>query len=269
MYVIHQYGDTALVAVTGEVDAFNYRLLESELEHLIRTGARHILVDAGELLFCDIRGARALERIHQGLRVAGGELFVVPSPTVARLFNMLWGAQGPEHPGLVTVSHLDQFPEPPSLPLRHAPVLRRVGGGRRARRAATPPVDTLASRPGDGPETRASPCLERAAPRGSGALQAGGRLTCPPAERPVHPALERSSRLRREAAARLETLRLQAQTTCAMLAEIQDRMAILHAELDTHIAVRAAVRLACDDHSRQAKVDRTRDLTTSFSIGAD
>lgn len=247
VYVIHQYGDTALVAVTGEVDAFNYRLLESELEHLIRTGARHILVDAGELLFCDIRGARALERIHQGLRVAGGELFVVPSPTVARLFNMLWGAQGPEHPGLVTVSHLDQFPEPPSLPLRHAPVLRRVGGGRRARRAATPPVDTLASRPGDGPETRASP----------------------PAERPVHPALERSSRLRREAAARLETLRLQAQTTCAMLAEIQDRMAILHAELDTHIAVRAAVRLACDDHSRQAKVDRTRDLTTSFSIGAD
>jgi anti-anti-sigma regulatory factor len=175
VYVIHRYGDTALVAVTGEVDAFNYRLLESELEHLILTGARHILVDAGELLFCDIRGAQALERIHQGLRMAGGELFVVPSPTVARLFNMLWGAQGPEHPGLVTVSNLDEFPEPPSLPLRHAPVLRRVGGGRRARRATTPPVDALASGP--------PPGLENAAPRGGIALQARGSVTCPPAER--------------------------------------------------------------------------------------
>ncbi|WP_436760683.1 STAS domain-containing protein [Streptosporangium sp. V21-05] len=145
VYVIHQYGDTALVAVMGEIDAFNYRLLESELESLMLGGTRHILVDAGELLFCDVSGARALERVHESLRAAGGELFVVPSPTVVRLFTVLWGTQEPEHPGLVDTFGMYDLPEVPPLPRRHAPVLRRIGGGRRTHRDAARRAGVLGS----------------------------------------------------------------------------------------------------------------------------
>lgn len=286
VYVIHQYGDTALVAVMGEIDAFNYRLLESELESLMLGGTRHILVDAGELLFCDVSGARALERVHESLRAAGGELFVVPSPTVVRLFTVLWGAQEPEHPGLVDTCGMDDLPEVPPLPRRHAPVLRRIGGGRRTHRDAlrrtgildpetpsprdTTPLEPTAPLPegttplpeNTTPQERAVFLPENTMPRP--ARDAGH----PPAERAAHPALERAARLRREAAARLEILHLQTQTTCAALAEIHDRMATLQAGLDVHIAMRAAVRLACDDHFNRSKADRARELTTSSPAGS-
>ncbi|WP_329091946.1 MULTISPECIES: STAS domain-containing protein [unclassified Streptosporangium] len=274
VYVIHQYGDTALVAVMGELDAFNYRLLESELESLMLGGTRHILVDAGELLFCDVSGARALERIHEGLRAAGGELFVVPSPTVIRLFNVLWGAQGPEHPGLVDISSLDEFPEASPLPRRHVPVLRRIGGRRRAHRDVAPRTGILASETSSPPErttsaesTRSTTALPdpRGVPGGT-TPPAGREAAHPPAERAAHPVLERAAHLRREAAARLEMLRLQTQTTCATLAEIHDRMAALQAGLETHIAMRAAVRRACDEHFHRA--DRMRELATSFPAGS-
>ncbi|WP_425581825.1 STAS domain-containing protein [Streptosporangium vulgare] len=134
VYVVHQYGDTALVAVMGEIDAFNYRLLESELESLMLGGTRHILVDAGELLFCDVSGARALERVHESLRAAGGELFVVPSPTVVRLFTVLWGAQEPEYPGLVDTFGMDDLPEVPP-----APPAARPGPAAHRRWAPHPP----------------------------------------------------------------------------------------------------------------------------------
>ncbi|MFB9677934.1 STAS domain-containing protein [Streptosporangium vulgare] len=286
VYVVHQYGDTALVAVMGEIDAFNYRLLESELESLMLGGTRHILVDAGELLFCDVSGARALERVHESLRAAGGELFVVPSPTVVRLFTVLWGAQEPEYPGLVDTFGMDDLPEVPPLPRRHAPVLRRIGGGRRThqdalRRArvldpgkpspreigtlepATPlPESTTPLPENTTPQERTVLLPENTTPRP--ARDAGH----PPTGRAAHPALERAARLRREAAARLEILHLQTQTTCAALAEIHDRMATLQAELDVHIAMRAAVRLACDDHLNRSRADRARELTVSFPAGS-
>ncbi len=280
VYVIHQYGDTALVAVVGEIDAFNYRLLESELESLMLGGARHILVDAGELLFCDVSGARVLERIHEGLRAAGGELFVVPSPTVIRLFTVLWGAQEPKHPGLVDTSGMDAFPGVPSLPPRHVPVLRRIGGRRRTHRDATgragiPDSEKPSPRDATPPEHTSPWERESTTLRGriasltestaSRAEPDPGHL---PAERAAHPALERAARLRREAAARLETLRLRTQTTCATLVEIHERRAALQAGLDTHLAMRAAVRLACDDHAERAKADRARELAASFPAGS-
>jgi len=269
----------------GEIDAFNYRLLESELESLMLEGTRHILVDAGELLFCDVSGARALERVHESLRAAGGELFVVPSPTVVRLFTVLWGAQEPEHPGLVDAFGLDELPGIVPLPRRHAPVLRRIGGSRRPRRDAARrsevldpekpcPRDTLApEKPSSrdaaplpesttsqeravslpestAPQKRVIPLPESTVPRPT--RDAGHS----PAGRAAHPALERAAHLRREAAARLETLRLQTQTTCAALAEIHDRMAVLQAGLDVHLAMRATVRLACGDYLDRAKADR-------------
>ncbi len=285
VYVIHQYGDTALVAVMGEIDAFNYRLLESELESLMLRGIRHILVDAGELLFCDVSGARALERIHEALRAAGGELFVVPSPAVVRLFTVLWGAQEPEHPGLVDASGLDDFPEIPPLPPRHLPALRRIGGRRRTHRDATRragiPDSEKSSPPDATPPEHTSPweqesttlrgriaSLKESTPKESTPPRAEPDPGHPPAERAAHPALERAARLRREAAARLETLHLQTQTTCATLAEIHDRMAALQAGLDAHLAMRAAVRLACDDHADRAKADRARELAASFPAGS-
>ncbi|MEU4533330.1 STAS domain-containing protein [Streptosporangium sp. NPDC023825] len=280
VYVIHQYGDTALVAVMGEIDAFNYRLLESELESLMLGGARHILVDAGELLFCDVSGARALERIHEGLRAAGGELFVVPSPTVIRLFTVLWGAQEPEHPGLVDTSGMDDFPEVPPVPPRHVPALRRIGGRRRTRRdtprrAGIPDAEKPSPRETGPPERTSSWERESTTLRGriaslreSTQPRAEPDAGHPPAERAAHPALERAARLRREAAARLETLHLQTQTTCATLAEIHDRMAALQAGLDTHLAMRAAVRLACENHVNLAKADRARELAVSLPAGS-
>ncbi|MER5648278.1 STAS domain-containing protein [Streptosporangium sp. NPDC002524] len=301
VYVIHQYGDTALVAVMGEIDAFNYRLLESELESLMLGGTRHILVDAGELLFCDVSGARALERVHESLRAAGGELFVVPSPTVVRLFTVLWGAQEPEHPGLVDTFGVDDLPEVPPLPRRHSPVLRRIGGGRRARRdtvgragplgprkpspqpttvplpeSTTPQESTVPLMESTTPLERTVPLPESAASRERPVPLAESTTTPrpsrdtghPPAERAAHPALERAARLRREAAARLEILHLQTQTTCAALAEIHNRMAALQAGLDVHIAMRAAVRLACGDHLNPAKADRARELSASFPAGS-
>ncbi|MFS1300229.1 STAS domain-containing protein [Streptosporangium longisporum] len=285
VYVIHQYGDTALVAVLGEMDAFNYRLLESELESLMLEGARHILVDAGELLFCDVSGARALERVHQSLRSTGGELFIVPSPSIVRLLTVLWGAQEPGQPGLVTAFSLGDLSGVLSLSPRHVPTVRRVGTGRRARRgpgvqvpavlpetpdtragSAVPPA--AAPPEGHGPESPApagpvSPVVPvvpvagddvapaRSAPALSGEVARTGRVSGTTrsayADHVPHPALERSARLRREAAARLETLHHRTRTTCARLAEMHDRLHTLQARLDTHVAVRAAVRLACDD----------------------
>ncbi|GAA4199875.1 hypothetical protein GCM10022252_52290 [Streptosporangium oxazolinicum] len=276
VYVIHQYGDTALVAVTGELDAFNHRLLESELESLMLQGTRHILVDAGELLFCDVSGARALERIHEGLRAAGGELFVVPSPTVIRLFDVLWGAQEPEHPGLVDISGLDELPGASPLPRRHLPVLRRLGGRRRARRGVTPRAGILTSETSSPPERTfaestltESTLTENDAAKSTAARPGPGSTTPPDRDgrEAAHPVLERAAQLRREAAARLETLHLQTRTACATLAEIHDRMATLQDGLETHLATRAEVRRACGDPLHRAAADRTRELTASFPAG--
>ncbi|MEU4831191.1 STAS domain-containing protein [Streptosporangium sp. NPDC023615] len=277
VYVIHQYGDTALVAVLGEMDAFNYRLLESELESLMVGGTRHILVDAGELLFCDVSGARALERVHRSLRAAGGELFVVPSPAVVRLFTVLWGAQEPGHPGLVTSFGLGELSGVPALPARHVPRLRRIGAGRRGRRGSVPLVGAVSPEaPGarTGSPVPASPAARTArvvregvTPARDAPALAGEVARSSGAGRAPHPALERSARLRREAAARLETLHHRTRATCAKLAEMHDLRLTLHAGLDTHVAVRAAVRTACDDHARWMREGRAYLLPLPSTTG--
>ncbi|GAA3418992.1 hypothetical protein [Streptosporangium vulgare] len=206
---------------------------------------------------------------------------------MVRLFTVLWGAQEPEYPGLVDTFGMDDLPRSPRSPGGTPPVLRahrrwaphppgrpparqgpRSGKPSPLRSApwSPPPPSRRAQTPL--PRTRRPQGAHRPPPREHDApARAGTRDIRPPA-RARHPALERAARLRREAAARLEILHLQTQTTCAALAEIHDRMATLQAELDVHIAMRAAVRLACDDHLNRSRADRARELTVSFPAGS-
>ncbi|MGC5011518.1 STAS domain-containing protein [Streptosporangium sp. DT93] len=277
VYVVHRYADTALVAVLGEMDAFNYRLLESVLESLMREGMRHILLDASELLFCDVSGARGLERAHQGLRATGGELLVVPSPSVMRLFTVLWGAQEPEHPSLVAAFDLEESFEAPSLPRRHVLSLRRVGAGRRPRKGSVPaadsvPVEASGARTGPPipdvpPAPAAGVVQEGIAPARSAPASAGGVARPPGSGRAPHPTLERSARLRREAAARLELLQHQTGATRMKLAQMHSLRQTMHAGLNIHVAVRDAVRTACEDHVRQISEDQAYLLTAPSTTG--
>nr|BFE82494.1 hypothetical protein GCM10020093_050950 [Planobispora longispora] len=97
--IAHCSDDTASLVVTGEMDASNCELLESILDSIIARGARYIMINAGELNFCDVTGAYMLARVHRRLRLAGGELVVTASESVTETLDALRKLTGREPPG--------------------------------------------------------------------------------------------------------------------------------------------------------------------------
>jgi anti-anti-sigma factor len=257
VHLVHRHADTALVTLTGEVDASNCDRLESALQRLVTGGVRHILVNAGELWFCDIAGARVLARAHDSLQITGGRLAIAASPPVARLLGLLWPPTDPGFPQVITREWVQSVTSTAQAPARHVQVFRRLGPQRTYRTRAdvrvllprmetrepvSPPADTTAR-----PPITADPATKEA----------------------MRSALERSARLRKEAEERLETLRTRIQVTCATLAEVHERLADSHLALEAR-PVGSAGAASCDGRSHQAKAEQIRRRAAVFAgLGAE
>ncbi|WP_157244950.1 STAS domain-containing protein [Nonomuraea typhae] len=135
----------ATVVVTGTLDRSTRHVLQTVLSNLIPSGIVHVLIEATELDFCDVSGARVLEEAHALLYAAGGALTMTPSPPVARMLELLWPRHERAFPNVVTL--------PAVAPVRHLPTMRTLGVKRGRASAkkesaitpARPPIDTAAA----------------------------------------------------------------------------------------------------------------------------
>ncbi|GGS50533.1 hypothetical protein GCM10010156_06580 [Planobispora rosea] len=261
--VVHRDAETAsaVVAVTGELDACNQERVESTLRRLIAGDVLHVLVDAATMTFCDISGMRMLARAHRELRDRGGELVIIAHEAVHKLGQLMWPAPSPSCPAVFLAC--EQRPGAPAG-ARHTSILRGLGrrsGPRRERNAA------------------------------DGALP-GSIAPDPVQERRVllerRSVLERSARLREEMQAERGRMLAQAETTCAILAEVHERLADMHAIIEARrasapftapfpdpakppgaslpaaLVVPVRSPLTCDGHSHLEVADRLRDRRTPF-----
>nr|WP_260408108.1 STAS domain-containing protein [Planomonospora venezuelensis] len=171
---------TAVISVTGEMDAFNHGHVEAELSLLAAEGALHVLVDCGMLEFCDVAALRMLGRAHRDLRGRGGGLVVVASSAMHRLSRLVWsGAPLGGCPAVFLSRREAAGGTPPASRGRHAPVLRHLLPGSRARSRRRRPLPPGSLRPEPLPP---EPLPDRSAPGAAGAPGAGagpGRSGCP------------------------------------------------------------------------------------------
>ncbi|MDH2429471.1 STAS domain-containing protein [Sphaerisporangium sp. TRM90804] len=230
MRVVERRPRSATVAVAGELDASGSHLVEGVLQHLVGQGCANLLLDAGELRFCDVTGARTLVTVHARLRLEGGGLVVLAQPMVCRLFGMLWPVDSPAHPRVLKAGPSETTTTLIRLPAkRHFPVFRGV---------------------------------ER--PRPPARQAAGRRATSRP--EPPEDALERSRRLRRQAEARLQIMREKAEIVLSTMAEVHDRLAGLHGRLPASGGSGAACGLPCDGETHHRKAEECRRRAADYSV---
>ncbi|OLT33056.1 hypothetical protein BJF79_35340 [Actinomadura sp. CNU-125] len=74
MDVARVHGDTAVVAVTGEIDLHTADTLRARLVALHATGLRHLVVDFGGVAFCDATGLGSLVAAHNEISADGGRI---------------------------------------------------------------------------------------------------------------------------------------------------------------------------------------------------
>lgn len=87
-------GDCVVLKLTGELDLDTAPILYSRLEDIVGRGAWRIVVDAGELGFCDSTGLSALLAVHQACDSAGGYMrLAAPDDLLVRLLAVV-GLQG-------------------------------------------------------------------------------------------------------------------------------------------------------------------------------
>ncbi|WP_262401903.1 STAS domain-containing protein [Actinomadura sp. CNU-125] len=72
--VARVHGDTAVVAVTGEIDLHTADTLRARLVALHATGLRHLVVDFGGVAFCDATGLGSLVAAHNEISADGGRI---------------------------------------------------------------------------------------------------------------------------------------------------------------------------------------------------
>ncbi|GIH73999.1 STAS domain-containing protein [Planobispora longispora] len=250
--VVHRDAETAsaVVAVSGELDACNQGQVESALELLIAEGVLHVLVDAAMMTFCDISGMRMLARAHRDLRDRGGELVVIAHEAVHKLGQLMWPGPSPSRPALFLAR--DQRPAVPKR-MRHTSVLRGVGRRSRSRGERNAAGASSAPRPAREPN---SPVDRRSV-------------------------LEKSEKLRKEMAAERERMLAQAETICVTLAAVHEQLASLHVIIETCRGALSLARpagapvpespvvpvrdpLTCDGHSHLAAADKLRDRVSLF-----
>ncbi len=71
---VERSGDTAVLALSGELDSSSSRLLRSEVASLVDDGVRVVRVEASRLSFLDAAGLGALIGAARRLREVGGSL---------------------------------------------------------------------------------------------------------------------------------------------------------------------------------------------------
>jgi anti-anti-sigma factor len=80
--------DGSLLRVSGELDAATARELVAEVEPLILSGRRHIVLDCHGLTFTDSCGLRAMIVLWRQVDRDGGSLMIArPSPMLRRLLE--------------------------------------------------------------------------------------------------------------------------------------------------------------------------------------
>ena len=65
-----------IVAVAGDIDVSSAALLRAELQHVTDGGARHIVIDATDLMFMDSSGISVLVALQKWLQRRGGHVEV-------------------------------------------------------------------------------------------------------------------------------------------------------------------------------------------------
>lgn len=87
-------GDCIVLKLTGELDLDTAPILYSRLEDIVGRGLWRIVLDAGDLGFCDSTGLSALLAVHQACDSAGGFLrLAAPDDLLVRLLAVV-GLQG-------------------------------------------------------------------------------------------------------------------------------------------------------------------------------
>ncbi|MFC4530681.1 STAS domain-containing protein [Sphaerisporangium dianthi] len=205
--VVYRRSESAVVDMSGELDASTSAAAKEFLTSLIQQGCTHILIDGRGLLFCDVAGARVLDHVHARMRTAeGGGLVLLIQPKLRNLFDLLWPGPPDTCPALL-VAGSAEWDVPPALTAvpRHVAVIRTLNHQRR------PPV--------------------RKAEKVSQTASAGT----------PHPELVRSKRLRAQAESHLQVMRQRVAVTYSAVEEIQQTLAVARATLLARQGVRRAV----------------------------
>lgn len=80
---------TATVVARGELDIFTAREVSRSLGEAVRSGCRTVVVDVGDVSFCDGSALGVLDRTRRDLVAQEGSLgFVGASPAFRRLCQM-------------------------------------------------------------------------------------------------------------------------------------------------------------------------------------
>lgn len=87
--------DTVVAEIDGELDLHTASLLEAILLPLPPAGVRHIVVDAGNLHFCDVCGFRALSEINDVAVSHGGGVVIARPNRILRRISSLVQECGP------------------------------------------------------------------------------------------------------------------------------------------------------------------------------
>jgi anti-sigma B factor antagonist len=86
---IEQVGETHVVTLRGEVDAYSAPSLRLDLRSLIDDGCSSVVIDLSAVTFLDSSALGALVGALRRLRERGGELLIVePETTAARIFAL-------------------------------------------------------------------------------------------------------------------------------------------------------------------------------------
>lgn len=78
---------SALLHLSGEMDTGSASLLLASVEPLLRAGHKHLILDCGELTFCDSQGLRAMKAVADRLSPEGELTIARPSETLSRIIN--------------------------------------------------------------------------------------------------------------------------------------------------------------------------------------
>ena len=71
------YKEWTVVQIVGRIDSFTYPLLESDLQILLRTGAKHIVLDVSENTHMNLSGYRLLKQTFESIKSCQGEMMML------------------------------------------------------------------------------------------------------------------------------------------------------------------------------------------------
>ncbi|WP_158566686.1 STAS domain-containing protein [Actinomadura craniellae] len=84
-----RYGTTVVVEVSGEIDLRTAELLRRELLELSEAGFSRLILDFGQVRFCDATGLGALVGVHNRIVARDGEIVLCGvRPTQRRLLRI-------------------------------------------------------------------------------------------------------------------------------------------------------------------------------------